>query len=105
MNTECDFKDQLTNESLLKRFNNQFELVQYAINLAENSIKRGREPDVFTDSQNMAYQILAEIAVHKDDLSKLDEVCQEEPEEEEEFVEEKKSAKAPAAKSRTRGLR
>ena len=47
MKTDVDYKDQLTNEKLLKRFNNQFELVRYAIQLAENTIRSGREPIVF----------------------------------------------------------
>ncbi len=66
MKKELDFRDQLTSEQLLKRFKNQFELVRYAIQLAENSIRSGREPDIATDSQNVAYMILAEIAAHKE---------------------------------------
>src|SRR5690242_11070900 len=64
MKKELDYKDQLTNEELLKRIKNQFELVRYAIQLAENTIRSGREPSLSHDSQNVAYQILAEIASH-----------------------------------------
>ncbi len=77
MKNELDYKDQLTNEELLKRFNNQFELVRYAIQLAENTVRSGREPDIWADSQNVAYQILAEIAAHKDHFAEIPE--EEEP--------------------------
>jgi DNA-directed RNA polymerase subunit omega len=78
MKNDVDFKDLLTNEQLLKRFKNQFDLVRYAISLAENNIRAGREPDVWTDSQNVAYQILAEIAAHKEHFVEVPEA--EEPE-------------------------
>lgn len=55
-----------TNEALRKKFKNQFELVSYAISLAENMIATGRGPLVKTDMQNRAMQILAEIAAGKD---------------------------------------
>lgn len=71
MKTEIDFKDQLTNEKLLKRFNNQFELVRYAIQLAENTIKSGRELDMWSDSQNVSFLILAEIAANKEVFAEL----------------------------------
>lgn len=73
MKTDVDFRDQLTNEKLLKRFNNQFELVRYAIQLAENTIRSGREPDIWTDSQNVSFQILAEIAANKEEFAELPE--------------------------------
>lgn len=53
--------DSLTNEKLGKKFKNQFELVAYAIRLAENMIRTGRGPRVKTDVQNLAMQILEEI--------------------------------------------
>lgn len=57
----------LTNEKLLTgRFKNQFELVNYAIKLAENMIKSGRDTRVKTDINNRAYQILQEIAAGVD---------------------------------------
>lgn len=55
-----------TNEALRKKFKNQFELVSYAISLAENMILTGREPRVKTDIQNRAMQVLAEISAGKD---------------------------------------
>ncbi|QLH35519.1 MAG: hypothetical protein HWD61_04675 [Parachlamydiaceae bacterium] len=55
-----------TNEVLRKKFKNQFELVSYAISLAENMIITGREARVKTDIQNPAMQVLAEIAAGKD---------------------------------------
>lgn len=55
-----------TNEALRKKFKNQFELVSYAISLAENMISTGREPRVKTDIQNRALQVLAEISAGKD---------------------------------------
>lgn len=55
-----------TNELLRKKFKNQFELVSYAISLAENMILSGREARVKTDMQNRAMQVLAEIAAGKD---------------------------------------
>ena len=79
MNTDVDFKDQLTNEKLLKRFNNQFELVRYAIQLAENTIRSGREPDVWTDSQNISFMILAEIAANKEEFAAVPDRSEEVP--------------------------
>lgn len=55
-----------TNESLRKKFKSQFELVRYAISLAENMIITGREPRIKTDLQNRAMQVLAEIGAGKD---------------------------------------
>jgi len=74
MRRESEFKETLTNEQLLKRFKNQFELVRYAIQLAENTVRSGREPDVYTDSQNVAFQILAEIAANKETFTELPKV-------------------------------
>lgn len=66
-----EFKDTLTSEQLLKRFKNQFELVRYAIQLAENTVRSGRETEVYTDSQNVAYQILAEIATNREQFAEI----------------------------------
>ena len=52
----------LTNESISKKFTNQFDLVNYAIKIAVNMIKTGREPRVKIDSENKAMQVLAEIS-------------------------------------------
>ncbi len=64
----------LTNEELRKRFDSQFELVNYAIRLAENMIKTGRDTRIKTDVHSKAFQILAEIREHKDsfDLTVVD---------------------------------
>lgn len=66
-----EFKDTLTNEQLLKRFKNQFDLVRYAIQLAENRILSGRDTEVGTDTQNVAFQTLAEIAGNKESFIEL----------------------------------
>ena len=62
----ADFKDHLTTEDLSNKYTNQFELVAYAIKLAENMLKTGRDPRVKTDVQNRALQILEEIATGRD---------------------------------------
>ena len=67
-------KDSLTNEKILKKFKSQFELVNYAILLAENMIKSGRDSRVKTDGQNKAMQIVAEIATGKDQFDDIPEV-------------------------------
>lgn len=59
-------KKTLTNEHLRERFTNQFDLVNYAIQLAENMIHSGREPLVRSDKQNKAFLILEEIRQRKD---------------------------------------
>jgi DNA-directed RNA polymerase subunit K/omega len=57
-----DYQDYLTNEELKKKFKSQFELVRYAISLAENMIQSGRESRVDSDIDNRAMQILEEIS-------------------------------------------
>lgn len=57
-----DYKDCLTNEQLLKRFKNQFDLVLYAIDIATREIQAGREAVGFVESDNVAYQTLSDIA-------------------------------------------
>ena len=66
-------KDNFTNEKLSKKFVSQFDLVNYAIRLAENMIKTGRDPRVKTESQNRSLQILAEIAQDKDQFDEIPE--------------------------------
>ena len=66
-------KGTFTNEKLSKKFVSQFDLVNYAIRLAENMIKTGRDPRVRTDSQNRSLQILAEIAQDKDQFDEIPE--------------------------------
>lgn len=102
-----DLKDYLTNEKIRKKFGNQFDLVNYAIKLAENMIITGRDPRVKTESQNRSLQVLTEILNGKDHLDDLllelaDEeevkatIAEEEIEEEPKSTERKKSRKAVA---------
>jgi DNA-directed RNA polymerase subunit omega len=66
-------KDNFTNEKLSKKFVSQFDLVNYAIRLAENMIRTGRDPRVKTEFQNRSMQILAEIAQDKDQFDEIPE--------------------------------
>lgn len=59
-------KGNITNEKLSKKFENNFDLVNYAISLAENMIKTGRDSRVKSDVQNRAMLILEEINQGKD---------------------------------------
>jgi hypothetical protein len=61
----------LTTEKIKLRFKSQFELVGYAIRLAENMIKSGRETRIKTDVQNKAMQIVAEITQGKDQFDEI----------------------------------
>lgn len=65
--------ERLTNEELRKNFKNQFELVNYAIKLAENMIKTGRDARVKGETQNRAMQILDEITYGKDIFEEIPE--------------------------------
>jgi len=69
-----EIKDTLTNEKLCKKFKSQFELVNYAIKLAENMIKTGRDPRVKMDTQNRALHVIAEI---ENDRDQFDEIIKE----------------------------
>ena len=64
-------KESLTNEKLLNKFTNQFELVNYAIKLAENMIHTGRAPRVRTETQNSSLNVLAELNAGKDVLEEI----------------------------------
>lgn len=56
-------RDNLTNEKLKQRFLSQFDLVNYAIKLAEETIATGRVPRFKPETQNnIALQILDEIS-------------------------------------------
>ena len=66
-----EFKEQLTNEKIRKKFASQFDLVNYAIRLAENMILTGRDPRVKTDSQNRSLQVLSEIVNDKDRFDEI----------------------------------
>jgi len=75
-----EHKDQLTNEKIAKKFNSLFELVNYAIKLAENMIHTGRDTRVKIDSQNRSLQVLSEIVNDKD---RFDEIIEDEIDEQE----------------------
>jgi DNA-directed RNA polymerase subunit omega len=94
-----DYTDCLTNEQLLKRFKNQFELVRYAIKLAESEIKSGRDAYGPIDSDNVAHRVLSDIVAGQDFLI--------EDEEEEEIIEEEPvMVEAPKkGKSKTKAAR
>lgn len=59
-------KDYLTNEAIKKRFDNQFDLVNYAIGVAKDMILAGRGPRIRTQTENPALQVLEEIVAGKD---------------------------------------
>lgn len=62
---------ELTNEKIRKKFDNQFDLVNYAIKLAENMILTGRDPRVKTDSYNRSLHVLSEIIHDKDRFDEI----------------------------------
>lgn len=64
-------KEYLTTEKIRQKFGNQFDLVNYAIKLAENMILTGRDPRIKTDSQNRSLQVLGEILSGKDRLDEI----------------------------------
>lgn len=66
-------KEYLTNESISKKFPNQFDLVGYAIQLAVRLIKSGRAPRVHPDSDNPAVIVIEEMEAGKDVLEDLTE--------------------------------
>lgn len=61
----------LTNEEFRNKFKNNFDLVNYAIQLAENMIKTGRDTRVKSDIQNRAMLILEEIREGKDHFDEI----------------------------------
>ncbi len=61
-----DVEENLTNEGIMKRRESTFDLVNYAIKVAENMILSGRAPKVKTKSENVPMYVLAEIANHKE---------------------------------------
>lgn len=66
------YEENLTNESLTKRFNNQFELVRYAISRARNAILSGRDPQVKSETQNLSAKVLVEIGLGIDLYEEVD---------------------------------
>lgn len=67
------FEENLTNETLTKRFANQFELVRYAIARARNAILSGRDPQVRSETQNLSAKVLVEIGLGIDQFDDLEE--------------------------------
>jgi DNA-directed RNA polymerase subunit omega len=61
-------KEGYTNEKILKKFKNQFELVNYAIKQADYLIRSGRAPRVQSEIQNPAVIVVKEIDAGKDKL-------------------------------------
>lgn len=64
-------KIHITNEEMNKKFKSSFELVNYAIKLAENMIKTGRDARVKSEVQNRAMLILEEIHEGKDHFDEI----------------------------------
>lgn len=62
----------LTNEEFRKKYKSTFDLVNYAIQLAENMIKTGRDTRVKSDIQNRAMLILEEIREGKDQFDEIE---------------------------------
>ena len=54
------------------KFKSNFDLVNYAISLAENMIKTGRDARVKSDVQNRAMLILEEIREGKDHFDEIE---------------------------------
>lgn len=65
-------KTHLTNEEVKKKFKSSFDLVNYAIQLAENMIRTGRETRVKSEVQNRAMLILEEIEEGKDKFDDIE---------------------------------
>ena len=61
----------LTNEKVIGNYKSSFDLVNYAIRLAENMIYTGRGPRVKSDVENRAILILEEIHQGKDQLDEI----------------------------------
>lgn len=64
-------KIHLTNEGVTGKFKSSFDLVNYAIRLAENMIKTGRDARVKSEIQNRALLILEEIHEGKDQFDEI----------------------------------
>ncbi|NGX43290.1 MAG: hypothetical protein K940chlam7_01585 [Chlamydiae bacterium] len=63
-----ELKEHYTNEELCSKFDNQFNLVNYAIGLVGEMIRTGREPRVKSETENPALLVLEEILAGKDKL-------------------------------------
>jgi DNA-directed RNA polymerase subunit omega len=68
-----DFKKDadLTNERKYKKFKSQFELVNFAINVARHMIRAGVDTDEFSDGENITHEILDDIEDNPDRLSQM----------------------------------
>lgn len=77
---EKKIKISLTNEEFRGKFKSSFDLVNYAIKLAENMIKSGRDTRVKSDVQNRAMLILEEIREGKDQFDEIKETSHSEME-------------------------
>lgn len=64
-------KGHLTNEHMKQKFKNQFDMVNYAIQLAENMIRSGRDARVKAETQNRALQVILEIATGQDRFDEI----------------------------------
>lgn len=95
---EKKVKTYLTKETIGKKFKSSFDLVNYAISLADNMIKSGRDARVKSDIQNRAMLVLEEIYEGKDkfdDIRSLNQTSSSEEGHEEEIQELFKSEASP----------
>jgi hypothetical protein len=81
-----DRRQKLTNEIVTKKFQNQFDLVNYAISIAAEIIHSGRATNADSWTENPALQALDEIATGHDKLGAF--IEEEEEEEEDDVIEE-----------------
>jgi|LakMenEpi03Aug12_release.lakeMendotaPanAssembly.Ray.scaffolds.fasta_scaffold01500_32 hypothetical protein len=73
-------KETLTNELIRKKCASQFELVNYAIRLAEYYIKSGKELENFY-GKNPALQVISAINDKQETLREIPEILEDEEEE------------------------
>lgn len=87
------FKEYLTNEYIAKKFNSQFDLVNFAVKLAEHKIRSGVGSE-FSMELNPALEVIDELAfINPNDTSFEDLMEEKEEEEELEDFEEDKPKK------------
>lgn len=91
----------LTHASIRQKFKSQFELVNYAIQMADQFIHSGRSPRVHIDNQNPAVIIIEEIEEGKDTFDDLTFVSDEVLSEQEAPIESEADNK-PTEKKRAR---
>ena len=63
----------LTNEEIKKRFDSQFDLVNYLIDEAQKMIASGRAPRVEVHTDNVAVAVVAEVIAGKDQVGERQE--------------------------------